>query len=221
MYKRLVFLTAFLAQFIFGTDGTIVDFDQSHAQAVKKIYEQNMHALCPDQAGEELLDIMREYCESLGAARVLVDPLDWSFRKVILAAGKVIGFIDCCKQREHSLEHLQQGARVRGISLQEDRILQLQPLMKRTAAECGEFAYIETLAILRRQQGKGCGRALLRAAMNEACSRWPELKRVKLQVSKSNVPARRLYESEGFIVSADQPLHVMVTGSVQYEKSLE
>lgn len=45
--------------------------------------------------------------------------------------------------------------------------------------------------------GRGCGRALLEAALTQA-DRWLNLKRVELSVWTDNAPAIALYESAGF-----------------------
>lgn len=61
-----------------------------------------------------------------------------------------------------------------------------------------EELYVCGLAVERRSQRQGLGRALLRAAMGAAADRG--LVAVELSVSVSNAPAIALYESEGFRV---------------------
>lgn len=46
-------------------------------------------------------------------------------------------------------------------------------------------------------QGKGCGTALLAAALDIA-DNWMDLRRIELQVFTDNEPAQRLYERSGF-----------------------
>ena len=46
-------------------------------------------------------------------------------------------------------------------------------------------------------QGKGCGKALLSAALDLA-DHWMDLHRIELRVFTDNEPARRLYERSGF-----------------------
>ncbi len=46
-------------------------------------------------------------------------------------------------------------------------------------------------------QGKGCGSALLEAALDLA-DNWMDLRRIELQVFADNEPGRRLYERFGF-----------------------
>jgi ribosomal protein S18 acetylase RimI-like enzyme len=47
-------------------------------------------------------------------------------------------------------------------------------------------------------RGKGLGRHLLRAALNQVAS-WNGVEQVKLSVTASNAPAVRLYQSVGFV----------------------
>ncbi len=60
---------------------------------------------------------------------------------------------------------------------------------------CGE-AYITNVAVFGKYRKSGIGRALLRAACDGAKSRGCEF--ITLEVRESNMPARSLYESEGF-----------------------
>ncbi len=57
----------------------------------------------------------------------------------------------------------------------------------------GEFG----MAVHDNWQGKGCGHALLAAALDLA-DNWLDLRRIELQVFADNEPARRLYERCGF-----------------------
>jgi ribosomal protein S18 acetylase RimI-like enzyme len=67
------------------------------------------------------------------------------------------------------------------------------------ATEIGrEELYVCGLAVARRSQRQGLGRALLRAAMGGAADRG--LVAVELSVSVNNAPAIALYRSEGFRV---------------------
>lgn len=56
---------------------------------------------------------------------------------------------------------------------------------------------IHNLAVHPAHRQRGIARSLLRAVIDEA--RQQGLKRVTLEVRKSNVPAQRLYESLGFV----------------------
>lgn len=60
---------------------------------------------------------------------------------------------------------------------------------------CGE-AYITNVAVFGEYRKLGIGRELLRAACDGAKSRNCEF--ITLEVRESNVPAKTLYESEGF-----------------------
>jgi ribosomal protein S18 acetylase RimI-like enzyme len=62
---------------------------------------------------------------------------------------------------------------------------------------------IRGLAVAEEARGAGVGRALLRAAVEEA--RRQGARRISLRVLGHNTPARKLYESEGFVVEGVQP----------------
>ncbi|GGT55545.1 N-acetyltransferase [Streptomyces kurssanovii] len=62
---------------------------------------------------------------------------------------------------------------------------------------------IQGLAVDGRARGRGVGRALLRAACDEA--RRQGAVRITLRVLAHNAPARALYEAEGFVVEGILP----------------
>ncbi|WP_395573768.1 GNAT family N-acetyltransferase [Streptomyces sp. BK79] len=62
---------------------------------------------------------------------------------------------------------------------------------------------IRGLAVAGAARGEGVGRALVRAAVEEA--RRLGARRITLRVLGPNTAARRLYESEGFVVEGVQP----------------
>jgi ribosomal protein S18 acetylase RimI-like enzyme len=62
---------------------------------------------------------------------------------------------------------------------------------------------IQGLAVAHEARGNGVGRALIRAAIEEA--RRQGALRISLRVLGHNTPARKLYESEGFVVEGIQP----------------
>lgn len=62
---------------------------------------------------------------------------------------------------------------------------------------------IQGLAVADRARGRGVGRALLRAACDEA--RRQGALRITLRVLAHNAPARALYEAEGFVVEGVLP----------------
>ncbi|MFF3449315.1 GNAT family N-acetyltransferase [Streptomyces sp. NPDC002667] len=67
------------------------------------------------------------------------------------------------------------------------------------------------LAVADEARGAGVGRALLRAACEEA--RRQDARRVTLRVLGHNLPARRLYESEGFVVEGILPGEFLLDGA--------
>ncbi|MER5217274.1 GNAT family N-acetyltransferase [Streptomyces sp. NPDC002838] len=69
---------------------------------------------------------------------------------------------------------------------------------------------IQGLAVAEEARGAGVARALLRAAQDE--SRRHGARRITLRVLGHNTPARRLYESEGFVVEGVLPEEFLLNG---------
>ncbi|ANP54613.1 ribosomal protein S18 acetylase RimI-like enzyme [Streptomyces griseochromogenes] len=69
---------------------------------------------------------------------------------------------------------------------------------------------IQGLAVRDEARGKGVGRALIRAAIEEARVRGA--RRITLRVLGHNTPARRLYASEGFVVEGVLPEEFLLQG---------
>ncbi|MFJ8359778.1 GNAT family N-acetyltransferase [Streptomyces sp. NPDC093984] len=69
---------------------------------------------------------------------------------------------------------------------------------------------IQGLAVAEQARGAGVGRALLRAAQDEARRRGA--RRITLRVLGHNTPARGLYESEGFVVEGVLPEEFLIEG---------
>ncbi|MGW0085867.1 N-acetyltransferase family protein [Streptomyces sp. NPDC003393] len=70
---------------------------------------------------------------------------------------------------------------------------------------------IRGLAVAEEARGTGVGRALLRAAAEEA--RRQGARRLTLRVLGHNTAARKLYESEGFVVEGVQPEEFLLDGA--------
>ncbi|MEW2404299.1 GNAT family N-acetyltransferase [Streptomyces sp. NPDC046862] len=69
---------------------------------------------------------------------------------------------------------------------------------------------IQGLAVAETARGAGVGRALLRAVVEEA--RRQDARRLTLRVLGHNAPARKLYESEGFVVEGILPEEFLLEG---------
>jgi len=69
---------------------------------------------------------------------------------------------------------------------------------------------IQGLVVADEARGTGVGRALLRAAQDEA--RGQGARRITLRVLGHNTPARKLYESEGFVVEGVLPEEFLLDG---------
>ncbi|KMS67008.1 acetyltransferase [Streptomyces viridochromogenes] len=69
---------------------------------------------------------------------------------------------------------------------------------------------IQGLAVAEEARGHGVGRALIRAAVEETRRRG--VRRLTLRVLAHNTPARKLYESEGFVVEGVLPEEFFLDG---------
>ncbi|MDQ0747944.1 GNAT superfamily N-acetyltransferase [Streptomyces africanus] len=69
---------------------------------------------------------------------------------------------------------------------------------------------IQGLAVAEEARGRGVGRALVRAAVDEGRRRGA--RRLTLRVLGHNAPARRLYEAEGFVVEGVLPEEFRLDG---------
>lgn len=69
---------------------------------------------------------------------------------------------------------------------------------------------IQGFAVADEARGRGVGRALIRAAVDEA--RRQGARRLTLRVLGHNTPARQLYESEGFVVEGILPEEFLLGG---------
>ncbi|MEY9990794.1 RimJ/RimL family protein N-acetyltransferase [Streptomyces sp. V4I8] len=70
---------------------------------------------------------------------------------------------------------------------------------------------IQGLAVADEVRGRGVGRALIRAAVEETRRRGA--RRLTLRVLAHNTPARKLYESEGFVVEGVLPEEFFLDGA--------
>ncbi|WSP70528.1 GNAT family N-acetyltransferase [Streptomyces sp. NBC_01236] len=69
---------------------------------------------------------------------------------------------------------------------------------------------IQGLVVADEARGAGVGRALLRGVLEEA--RRQGARRITLRVLGHNTPARKLYESEGFVVEGIMPEEFLLDG---------
>jgi len=78
-----------------------------------------------------------------------------------------------------------------------------------STAEGGKAAWLEDLVVRPDQRDRGLGTRLLRAAVDWA--RKEGLSRITLLTEADNARARRLYQRQGFVASAMQPLRLHLT----------
>lgn len=141
-------------------------------------------------------------------------------KRVALDSGKIAGFVTFHKTTEMSLEKLKSAIEAQKLPFDEQKIMAAMPSLKRTDAECHVYAEIETLAVSQESRSKGFGRALIKDAIQQFKRTEPSLKKVVLGVNIDNQIARKLYESEGFMVSEVQPHYLTCMAAMQYEKEL-
>ncbi|MFJ8105478.1 GNAT family N-acetyltransferase [Streptomyces sp. NPDC096132] len=92
-----------------------------------------------------------------------------------------------------------------------DRVVGYVRLVPPTSlAATAHVRQIQGLAVADEARGKGLGRALLRAAVEE--TRRVGARRITLRVLGHNTPARKLYESEGFVVEGILPEELLLGG---------
>ncbi|MEU1176316.1 GNAT family N-acetyltransferase [Streptomyces sp. NPDC005820] len=93
----------------------------------------------------------------------------------------------------------------------EDRLLGYIRLVPPTSlGATAHVRQIQGLAVSEEARGRGVGRALLRAAVEE--TRRQGARRITLRVLGHNAPARKLYESEGFAVEGILPEEMFLAG---------
>lgn len=104
--------------------------------------------------------------------------------------------------RIHRYMHGKQGGAeepkgmIRLVACMDDRVVGNIAMWTMTSSRrrhAGEIA----MAVHDDWQGKGCGYALLVAALDLA-DHWMDLRRIELEVFTDNEPAQRLYERSGF-----------------------
>lgn len=154
-----------------------------------------------------------------GMQAILADPL--RVTKVLLVENAVAGFIEFCKMRETSIESMLKIMVAQGLpTCDPEQIAAVMPHIKKTDAECKEYALIECLAVSKKCRGKGYGKALLLDAQDAIKKRWPAIDQVRLAVNESNPVARKLYETQGFIPNPGQLPHLSMMKMVEYQKSI-
>ncbi len=81
--------------------------------------------------------------------------------------------------------------------------------------EEGEYLIIHTLAVLPESAGRGIGGYMVRYCIDKA--RNEGYKAVRLDVVPGNIPARRLYEKEGFMFAGKKDLRRGIAAIPEFE----
>ena len=200
----------------------IIDYDESHKNAVMEIVFQDAYKFFTGSAVVTKGLMPAELFESKnrkGMEAILENPL--KIKKVLVDSGRVIGFVEFYKTHEPTLESMKCAVESQGKPFDENQILKEMPHLKRTDAECEFFVKIESLAVDKNCRGKGHGRALIRSAIDSIKHLWPTITQVQLDVNANNEVAKKLYESEGFVKSSVQPMLMVFTDKIQYEKEIK
>ncbi len=217
----LMVLCSSAAIMVAQDQGKIVEYNSEHKQAVMEIAFQDPYKLFGGASAVERGLMSRELFESenkKGMEAMLQDPL--CIKKVFLVSGRVAGFIKFYKMRTASLESLKKMAEKQGVPFDENLMMRIMPSLKKTDAECVEYAKIMSIAVSQEHRGKGYGTLLLADALAGIKQRWPQLTRVELDVNQNNTTARHLYESQGFTRMLLPALHIASMGMETYEKDL-
>ncbi|WP_329216528.1 GNAT family N-acetyltransferase [Streptomyces sp. NBC_01485] len=94
----------------------------------------------------------------------------------------------------------------------DDRVVGYVTLTRPTKLACNRHVrQIQGLAVLDEARGRGVGRALVRAAVEEA--RRQGARRITLRVLGHNTAARALYAAEGFAVEGVLPEEFLLDGA--------
>lgn len=204
-----------------GQEVAIVDYKASYKEALMEIAFQDPYKFF---CGSEVVTrglMPAEFFESenrKGMEEAFNDPL--RVKKVLLVGATVAGFSVFFKTKEQSIESFRKMAQERGFAFNEEQIKKAMPNLKETDAECEQFAKIESLAVSQAFRGKGYGRLLLQKSEQEIKQLWPFLKKIELETNATNEAARKLYLSEGYKISENQPAHAQIMNTVQYEKNI-
>ncbi len=199
----------------------IVDYEPSHKDAAMEIFFQDPELLF---GGSQLVTMGIWTMEQFNSENrkvmetILADPL--RIKRIAIDSGKIAGFINFCKTKEHSLESLKRQAAFSLTPEQEAQFVVMNPYLKKTDAECEIFAKIETVAVSRDFRRRGHARTLIKNSIDYIKQNWPMIHRVELDVNAVNENAKKLYESEGFKQSVIQPQRLVMMQAVQYEKAL-
>ena len=210
MKKIIVLLSLCVAAKAWGCElpaSKIVDYEPSYKSAILEIAFQNPEQFFPGYAAIKQNPLVGAQFEEM-TRKEMETGLDDALRikKVLMHGNNIAGFVVFYKTKETSLELIKRQTESRGFPFNEEQVLAYMPHLKRTDAECEPFIKLESLAISKEFRGKGYGRILLRKAIEYIKELWPTIKRIQLDVNTSNEVARKLYESEGFVVCLDQPM---------------
>jgi len=208
--------TAFCAE---KQSACIVDYEQPHKDFVMEIcFQDPLQFFGGSQlvsngawSMEQFIETNRQTMEQIFADSLRV-------KRVMVESGRVVGFLEFFKTQEQSLESVKRQMNL--SPEQEAQIVAMMPNLKKTDAECETFVLLECLVVSRDFRRRGYARSLLNDSIECIKQKWPMVKHVQLNVNVANENARKLYESEGFTLSPNQPPHLVMMGDVQYEKAL-
>jgi ribosomal protein S18 acetylase RimI-like enzyme len=85
-----------------------------------------------------------------------------------------------------------------------ENLIGMVGVIRATRVKIRHKAHIWGMYVSRHARGKGAGRALLEAAIDQARS-WPGVEQLQLGVTDAAVEARKLYEAAGFRIWGREP----------------
>jgi ribosomal protein S18 acetylase RimI-like enzyme len=85
-----------------------------------------------------------------------------------------------------------------------EKLIGMAGVLRATRVKIHHKAHIWGMYVSRHARGKGVGRALLEAAIDQARA-WPGVDQLHLGVTDAAVEARRLYEAAGFRIWGREP----------------
>lgn len=223
MKKILTILLAVAGFFYLNGTIELVNFDLTRKEALMEIASQDLYAL----TGGGLLAVNqgRETVESfeIKAKKAIEDSFNCKSRitKVLIVDSVVAGFIVIYKGKELSVEAIKQNLNEEQLTMfDENLVLAANAYLKKTDAECKRYVKIERIAIAKDFRRRGYARVLIKGAMIMGKRIWPDIELARICVNLDNSCAIKLYESEGFVLSAIQPSNLAQDDVLQYEKIL-
>lgn len=222
---KMLFFTLLLSLNLFSTEliaPKIVPYKRLYKKDVLRIaLEETLDFMYGAKAIAQGIITEQQLYEKIeeGMGILLCDSDKFSY--VLLVGDKVAGFIGFYKEREKSVELVMKLNSAKGIpAYTPEQLAVIAPQLKKTDAECKDYALIECFAISRDFRDTECGKLLLEDALEKIKKSFPSLDEVRLLEKDSNIVAQNLYKSMGFAPSIDQLPPLTMMHIIEYKKTL-